>query len=361
MKAKKNTHKKNSFGKALAALFASCAVLCLLFLALAWYALSPVSPDAQSVSPNGGESVSHAARFDVPQGSSARAVAKMLKETNLIRSEYVFYLYARMSGAVLKAGTYSVSPAMRVKDILALLTSGKSAHIAVSVPEGFTINKIAALLEKNGVCASEDFLAAAYDESLLKEYEIPGDSFQGYLFPDTYFFVLNMRGERVVRMMADTFYEKLSLISAAQKLSPRHLYEAVTLASIVEREYRVDSEAPLIASVFANRIKENWGLYSCATVEFIITEIQGKPHPDIITVEDTRIENPYNTYLWAGLPPGPISSPGLIALNAALSPADTKYYYFRLSDPESGRHHFSTNFTEHVEIGREVPKRVAGI
>jgi UPF0755 protein len=150
------------------------------------------------------------------------------------------------------------------------------------------------------------------------------------------------------------------LIPAAKNLSSDQLYDAVTLASIVEREYRMESEAPLIASVFINRVKQRWGLYSCATIEFIITEIQGKPHPDIITTEDTRIDSPYNTYLWAGLPPGPISSPGLIALNAAISPADTNYYYFRVADAAAGRHHFSSNFTEHVEIGREATKRAAG-
>jgi UPF0755 protein len=134
----------------------------------------------------------------------------------------------------------------------------------------------------------------------------------------------------------------------------------VILASIVEREYRVASEASLIASVFTNRIKENWGLYSCATIEYIITEIEGRPHPDVITAEDTQINSPYNTYKWAGLPPGPISSPGLVALNAACNPADTDYYYFRVADSAVGRHYFSENFSEHIDIGRQTTKKAAG-
>lgn len=110
-------------------------------------------------------------------------------------------------------------------------------------------------------------------------------------------------------------------------MSPSELHEFVTLASVVEREYRVKSEAPLISSVFTNRLKHGIGLYSCATIEYILTEIQGKPHPDRITYDDLKIDSPYNTYKWAGLPAGPISNPGLVAFSAALNPAKTDYYF----------------------------------
>ena len=110
-------------------------------------------------------------------------------------------------------------------------------------------------------------------------------------------------------------------------------------------------EAPLIASVFKNRIAKNIGLYSCATIEYIITEIQGKAHPDVITYDDLKIDNPYNTYKWAGLPPTPISNPGMIALNAAANAPKTNYYYFRLKDEKTGRHAFSEHFDEHIQEG----------
>jgi len=289
-----------------------------------------------------------------------KSAAKNLKQNALIRSSLLFYLRSRQNNAVLKAGTYRVSSEMSTDDIMHLLSSGLSAHIAVSFPEGYTLRKIALLLEKNGICSSEDFIAAAHNNELLDEYQIPSDSFQGYLFPDTYFFVPGMNAEAVVRMMTDTFIERLSTINGAEKLTAAELYKTVILASIVEREYRVASEAALIASVFINRLNQNWGLYSCATIEFIITEIQEKPHPDVITTEDTKIDSPYNTYKWAGLPPGPIASPGLVALKAACNPAKTDYYYFRVADSSAGRHHFSTNFTEHVETGREYTKLAAG-
>ena len=129
------------------------------------------------------------------------------------------------------------------------------------------------------------------------------------------------------------------------------LYKNVVLASIVEREYRIDSEAPLIASVFRNRLKHGIGLYSCATIEYIITEVQGKPHPDVITYADLSIDSPYNTYKWAGLPPGPISNPGAVALDAAINSPKTDYYFFRLVDAKAGRHVFSKDFSTHVNEG----------
>ena len=120
---------------------------------------------------------------------------------------------------------------------------------------------------------------------------------------------------------------------------------------MVEREYRVAEEAPLIASVFKNRIEENIGLYSCATIEYIITEILGKPHPDVITYDDLKIDSPYNTYKWAGLPPSPISNPGLVALKASANPPKTEYYYFTLKDEARGTHTFSRSFSSHTRAG----------
>ncbi len=131
--------------------------------------------------------------------------------------------------------------------------------------------------------------------------------------------------------------------------SEQELYQTVTLASIVEREYRVEEEAPLIASVFSNRLRHNIGLYSCATIVYILTEIEGRPHPDRILLEDTKIDSPYNTYKWAGLPPGPISNPGLVALRASSETPKTDYYFFQIVDAAAGRHVFTTNFEEHIQ------------
>jgi len=119
----------------------------------------------------------------------------------------------------------------------------------------------------------------------------------------------------------------------------------------VEREYRADDEAPLIAGVFFNRLEIGMGLQSCATVEYVITEIEGKPHPEVLYNRDIAIQDPYNTYVYAGLPPGPISCPGAVALNAAFHPTASDYLYFRLMDPQEGRHKFSKTLEDHIKAG----------
>jgi UPF0755 protein len=152
--------------------------------------------------------------------------------------------------------------------------------------------------------------------------------------------------------MADTFFSRLGEIDgAALELSPGELERRVIVASIVEREYRVDEEAALMAGVFYNRLEIGMAMQSCATVEYVITEIQGLPHPEVLYTRDTEIRNPYNTYVRPGLPPGPISAPGRVALDAALHPVDSGYLYFRLVDAEAGRHYFSRTLDDHIRAG----------
>jgi len=152
-------------------------------------------------------------------------------------------------------------------------------------------------------------------------------------------------------MMIENFYSKINSLEAAKNLTHNELHEIVKLASIVEKEYKVPSEAPLIASVFKNRLRYNIGLYSCATIIYIITEELGRPHPDVVRYADLEIESPYNTYKHAGLTPTPISNPGLIALDAAINTPKTKYFFFRVDDEEKGTHVFTTDFEDHIEAG----------
>lgn len=303
-------------------------------------------------------------RVLIHAGMSVKAASSELYARKVIRNADVFYAAARfpflrpvlLGRAVpftLKSGVYTIRTSMSMADIFTLLSSGHQEYIRVVIPEGLTISKIAERLESMHVCAADDFKNAAHSDELLKKYKIPAKSFEGYLFPDTYFMTPGMTGKAAVSIMADTFFSKIKTIPALASASSAKLNETVILASIVEREYRIDSEAPLIASVFSNRMKKHIGLYSCATIEYIITEIEGKPHPDIITYADLQIKNPYNTYKWAGLTPGPISNPGIVALSAAADPPRTNYYYFRLIDPETGHHAFSSNFSTHISEGHK--------
>jgi UPF0755 protein len=153
--------------------------------------------------------------------------------------------------------------------------------------------------------------------------------------------------------MADTFFQRIGEIDGdAAHLSPDKLNRRVIIASIVEREYRVNEEAPLMAGVFYNRLDIGMALQSCATVEYVITEIQGRPHPEVLYTRDTEIRDPYNTYMRPGLPPGPISAPGKTALAAAFHPASSDFLYFRLTDAAAGRHYFSKTLDDHIRAGQ---------
>ena len=311
-------------------------------------------------------------RIEVPYGMSIYQISSVLKENNLIRNEKFFYYCARFPQIrkflfpknsdldfSLKSGVYYVKNDMQIPEILELLSSGQQEYIKISIPEGFTISKIAELLEQNRVCSKNDFINISKDKNLLSKYQIPADSCEGYLFPDTYFFTLGMKTETVICSMLDNFFEKINTIPNLSEKNPEDLFYTVRLASIVEREYRLEEEAPLIASVFQNRLRRNIGLYSCATVVYILTELEGRPHPDRILIEDTKIDSPYNTYKYAGLPPGAISNPGVVALSAATNTPKTNYYYFQIADAQTGRHVFTKSFEEHIENHNLVSKKAA--
>ena len=297
--------------------------------------------------------------FTIKRGTSVRAIAADLKAAGLVRFEYATYLCFRFFNKPIKAGTYKLSPALSVHALLAYLQAGKQELIKVTVPEGLTISKTAVILEERQVIAADVFLEAAQNPDLLQSYGITGASAEGFLFPDTYFFSYNETAERVVKTMLDNFFSKTSVIPHFPD-DPKQRYEAVILASIIEREYRVPEEAVKIAGVFSNRLRIGMGLQSCATVEYILTEIQHKPHPGRLLNRDLEIDHPYNTYKWRGLPPGPISNPGMTALYAACNPEKSSYLYFRLEDAETGTHVFTRNLTEHARAGAIILKRAAG-
>ena len=334
-------------------------LLCFLILIIAaggYYLYSQISPLKVS-----DDLQNETVRFEVPMGTSTFTIAQELEQKDLIKNAKFFYYFVRYpllmntffknqefpKDFLLKSGIYHLNYQMDYPQLVKALCSGEQEYIKLAIPEGKTISQIGQLLEENNICLQEDFKAVCYSTELLNKYNIAGESAEGFLFPETYFFTLGMTAQDAAEIMIETFFEKIQNIEGLTEKSPQELYNIVILASIVEREYRVADEAPLIASVFTNRLKHNIGLYSCATIVYILTEIQGRPHPDRVLLEDTKIDNPYNTYKWAGLTPGPISNPGLVALSAAANPPKTNYYFFQLADSQEGRHVFTTTFDEH--------------
>lgn len=300
-------------------------------------------------------------KFKIPYGTYAYDIIKQLEDENLIRNRKIFYTLIRKPKYLhfiypdidfpeqleFKCGIYNISNSMNYGEIIEMLATGKKEEIKISIPEGLTITKVGKLLEESDVCSKDDFISVCHDEAFLQTLGIEASSAEGFLFPDTYYFDFSMNAKLVVTRLVGNFFDHINTIEGFENKSFKEIFNIVKLASIVEREYKVDDEAPLIASVFNNRLKIDMGLQSCATVEYIITEIQGKPHPERIFNSDLKIDNPYNTYMWRGLPPGPISNPGVTALSAAANPPKTNYYFFQVVDPSAGRHVFTSTFKDH--------------
>ncbi|TFG82721.1 MAG: endolytic transglycosylase MltG [Spirochaetales bacterium] len=292
------------------------------------------------------------ATFTVRSGDSAYAIARRLREFGFIRSEPLFRVLLKARGLEqsLKAGVYEIRPDMSGSGVMDMIASGRQVLSRVSVPEGAGLDVVAAAAERAGIATAANFMSAAVDTALLTELDIPETSFEGYLFPETYFLPFEAGAAALIRMMVATFRSRLAVLAPeSTALSPEELHRYVILASVVEREYRVPEEAPLMASVFWNRLRIGMALQSCATIVYVITERQGKPHPSRIYDRDLQIEDPFNTYRFPGLPPGPISNPGPTALQAAFRPTASKYLYFRLVDEASGRHYFSETLDEHIK------------
>jgi len=299
--------------------------------------------------------------LEVKNGESAQSVGQRLEKAGIIKNHYFWNLLFRLDKEHIKTGTYRILLPATQMEIRSILISGEQLLIRVTVPEGTTIKKTARIFEESGICTADAFIAAASSKEIIDFFNIPGASMEGYLYPDTYLFPLNFPAARVISTMASTFFKRLEKIAGEtlshESINPAQLNNRVIIASIVEREYQISDEAPLIAGVFYNRLGIGMALQSCATVEYIITEILGRPHPEVLFNRDLEIRDPYNTYLRPGLPPGPISSPGETALKAAFNPVDSDYLYFRLVDAESGMHYFSRTLDDHIRAGSLYLKR----
>jgi UPF0755 protein len=289
--------------------------------------------------------------FTIQSGETLTGVAQRLHGAGFIRSPVLLRVLARGRGAEtgIRAGFYRFPAGATSNQILDLLMAGSNDLVRVTIPEGWTSNRIAAHLEERDITDAVEFRTVVSSPELMRSYGIEALTAEGYLFPDTYYFPRGYGAEAVARHMVDTFFGRLVEIHPGARPDAPELHDKVILASIVEREYRLPREAPLIASVFNNRLQSNARLESCATIVYIITEIQGHEHPERIYEADLEIESAFNTYRSRGLPPAPIANPGLTALRAALYPADTDYRYFVVKDPDTGAHHFSSVLSEHSE------------
>lgn len=288
-----------------------------------------------------------AKRFQIPEGEALGVTAERLASDGLIRSPRLFrWIYQLRKGAGhFPSGTFAVPGNLSAWGAAGYFLTAKPLEVRVTIAEGLTSTKIARLLEDNGIVPAKDFLDVVNHPDKAGPLGKGLATLEGRLFPDTYRFPVDATASEIAQTFLATFQAKTA--AWADKFPPEEFRNRLVLASIVEREYRVPEEAPVIASVFLNRLAKRIALGSCATIEYILTEIQGRPHPHRIFFVHTQIPSPYNTYLNRGLPPGAISNPGLTALRAAFEPSHTDYLYFVVADPVKGSHTFSALWSQH--------------
>lgn len=287
----------------------------------------------------------------IPSGANSNKIGAILEENHLIRNKTMFKLYSKINGLdnKYKAGTYDISSSMDVKAISEILRNGKgfAETIKFTIPEGYEVRMIIDKLVELGLgerTKYEDLMKNAdFDYSFVKEIKREEGKLEGYLFPDTYEVYKGSGEKEIIKKMLSRFdaifndeYKK-----RAEELN-MSIDEVITLSSIIEREAKLEKDRKIISSVFHNRLKNKMLLQSCATIQYILKE-----RKEVLLYKDLEVKSPYNTYKNQGLPPGPIASPGLKSIEAALYPDDTDYlYFFALDD---GSHVFSKTFKEHIQ------------
>jgi UPF0755 protein len=284
---------------------------------------------------------------DIPRGTSRWGIAGILRKNDVIRNRLAFALFSDWHfRKPLQAGEYLFDRQVDSREVFWKIAHGQIFVHIVTVPEGWTIYDIANQLEHQGICSRQDFLAAARDTSLISDLAPHAKSLEGFLFPSTYQFTRRTTCEKVAATMVRHFRTVWSNLQVSRfpqlpgEMTPK---DAVTLASLVERETPNAEERPLVAGVFYNRLRHSYPLQCDPTVQYAML-LAGRVVLDVKPA-DLRIDSPYNTYEHPGLPPGPIANPGEASLRAALSPSATDYLYFVAND--QGGHFFSRTLAEH--------------
>jgi len=296
--------------------------------------------------------------FIVREGESVRGVARRLKALNLITSENFFHYSGRLAGKIagsgIRKGKYRIAPGSSSLRILYALMRGDVVTARVTVPEGFNLYQIAARLEASGVTGEGEFLYYAFNPSHARALGVDAPSVEGYLFPDTYIMPEASDARDVIALMHRRTKTVLArLDSALLRESGLSAHALLTLASLIEKETAVGSERARVASVFRNRLNKNMKLDCDPTVRYATRKFTGR-----IGYRDLAYDSPFNTYLYRGLPPTPICSPGLASIEAALSPETTDYLYF--VSRNDGSHYFSKTLKEHNRAVQYYQKGIGG-
>ena len=297
--------------------------------------------------------------IDIPSGSNAEAIASVLFGEGLIKNEFVFRLFVRQHnlGQGLIAGRYRLSPSMSLSQVVEIILSGDiyTETTWFTIPEGLTVLEMAAILEEKGLVNREKFLEMTRYPSvslfeqfpILKEIDQNAIEYllEGYLFPDTYEIYSDDSEEDIIGVMLRRLDQVISAVNG-ERIAETDFswHEILTIASLIEREVRVDHERKLVAGVIYNRLAIGQRLEIDATIQYALGE-----NKEFLLYSDLEIESPYNTYRNDGLPPGPIAAPGEASIIAALFPEAVDYYFYNYKYDGTGEHYFSKTYREHLE------------
>jgi len=299
-----------------------------------------------------GEGVAGAlVRIEIPAGATAQNAGQVLAGAGLIEHEIMFRVAVRLDTVrkPVQQGIYDLPQGLSPTELLRMLQEGPNVRFPIMIPEGLTIKQASKLFD-----GPDAFIAAASDPELIRSLGIDAETLEGFLMPDTYVFDKEPSPADVVRRMVEQFKKRYDALAAEAPGAPaRDLIEVVTVASLVEEESRVKEERPLVAAVIYNRIKGKMTLDFDSTLQFALDKY-GQPLLNI----DKQTDSPYNTYRNAGLPPGPISSPGVDSLRAALEPADVDYLFF-VSNADGKTHTFSATLEEHNKAVAKYRREIA--
>jgi len=289
--------------------------------------------------------------FNIEDGSGLKEISNQLKDKEIINSAEYFVLYTKLKGLEnkIQAGKFKIPPNISLDILLNKLQDPEQEYKKITIPEGYTVYQIARKLEESNLINKDEFLKIA--KNGLAEFAIDDNSentiysLEGYIFPDTYYIPNGFEEDEIIKMTLKKFNEVFSdrYRERAKELK-MSINEILTIASLIEKEAANDNERKTIAGVIYNRLKNNMPLQIDASVIYAITK--GENHINRLLYKDLEFDSLYNTYKYRGLPPGPIASPGIASIEAALYPEEHEYFYYVLNDD---KHVFSKTYNEHLK------------
>jgi UPF0755 protein len=330
MARRRRTVRRKKRSGAAAILLAALFVFLMAAGVAGWMVFAPYGPSQETF-------------VDLAPGSSTVRMGRQLEASGIVRSQYAFDLMRWWKRGRLRAGEYRFDHPASVIEVYGRIARGDVYTKSVTIPEGASIFEIGARLEQAGFGPRQGFLdAQARETGLVADLDPTAKSLEGYLFPDTYHLARKATMEQVAATMVRRFR-----VVAGQLGLKGNVHRVVTMASLVERETAVDAERPLVASVFTNRLAKNMPLMTDPSVIYGL-ELRNQWRGAVYQ-SDLKLDTPYNTYLHAGLPPGPVANPGIPSLRAAMAPAATDYFYFVASGANpQGRSLFARTLDEHT-------------